>query len=159
MNNCLKCKQSTKNLKYCSRSCAAICTNKARGKKYNIKCKECQIEISVSTKNLFCSRKCAFESKIKQTFQNQRVYNPSNLRNYLKLTRGLKCEICTLTTWNNLPIPLEVDHIDGNYLNNTENNLRLICSNCHRQTPTFGAKNKGKGRYERRKRYKEGKSN
>ena len=28
-------------------------------------------------------------------------------------------------------VPLEVDHIDGNAENNSENNLRLICPNCH----------------------------
>lgn len=43
-------------------------------------------------------------------------------------------------------IPLEVDHIDGNCTNNAENNLRLVCPNCHSLSPTYRALNKGNGR-------------
>ncbi len=53
-----------------------------------------------------------------------------------------KCEICGNETWNNDLIPLELDHIDGNPYNHKLENLRLICPNCHAQTPTFRAKNK-----------------
>lgn len=48
-----------------------------------------------------------------------------------------ECSICKLKEWNSLPIPLELDHIDGNHYNQLENNLRLICPNCHAQTPTY----------------------
>jgi len=40
------------------------------------------------------------------------------------------------------PIPLELDHIDGNHQNNALDNLRLLCPNCHSLTPTFRGKNK-----------------
>lgn len=53
-----------------------------------------------------------------------------------------KCEICNNTLWNNLPIPLELDHIDGNPYNHKLENLRLICPNCHAQTPTYRSKNR-----------------
>jgi predicted HNH restriction endonuclease len=43
-------------------------------------------------------------------------------------------------------VPLEIDHIDGDAENNQENNLRLICPNCHSLTPNFRNLNKGKGR-------------
>ena len=48
-------------------------------------------------------------------------------------------------------IPLEIEHIDGNYKNNTEENLILLCPNCHSLTPTYRALNKGHGRKERYK--------
>ena len=44
-----------------------------------------------------------------------------------------------------------MDHIDGNSENNRLDNLRLICSNCDMQLPTYKAKNKGKGRKDRYK--------
>lgn len=50
-------------------------------------------------------------------------------------------------------VPLEVHHVDGNPENNKENNLRLVCSNCHALTPGFRNLNKGKGRLWRRDRY------
>ncbi len=43
-------------------------------------------------------------------------------------------------------VPLEIDHIDGDSENNKEENLRLICPNCHSLTPSFRNLNKGKGR-------------
>jgi hypothetical protein len=51
-----------------------------------------------------------------------------------------KCydETCTLTTeWNGKVISLELDHINGVNDDNQLDNLRLLCPNCHSQTPTF----------------------
>lgn len=38
--------------------------------------------------------------------------------------------------WNGKPLVLEIDHIDGNWLDNTPENLRFICANCHSQQET-----------------------
>ena len=74
----------------------------------------------------------------------------SSHRLKLKLIRdGVKeqrCEICSGTEWMGKPIPLELDHIDGNHHNNDLSNLRVICPNCHAQTDTNSGKNKGKMR-------------
>lgn len=51
--------------------------------------------------------------------------------------RGHKCEKCKNTTWLELPITLELEHIDGDNSNNTEDNLLLLCPNCHAQTKTW----------------------
>lgn len=51
-----------------------------------------------------------------------------------------KCEICDVTEWMGHPIPLELDHIDGNHFNNDLTNLRVICPNCHAQTDTHAGK-------------------
>jgi 5-methylcytosine-specific restriction endonuclease McrA len=53
-----------------------------------------------------------------------------------------RCSDCKLDTWMDQPIPLELDHIDGNHQNNALDNLRLLCPNCHSLTPTFRGKNK-----------------
>jgi len=67
----------------------------------------------------------------------------SQLLRRLKIERGWKheCAICGLAEWNEKPIPLEIDHIDGRHTNNTYTNLRAICPNCHAQTDTYKGKN------------------
>jgi len=49
-----------------------------------------------------------------------------------------KCVECGIPSeWNGKPLVLELDHVDGDKHNNVLNNLRLLCPNCHSQTPTF----------------------
>jgi hypothetical protein len=48
-----------------------------------------------------------------------------------------RCALCNLTTWRDAPVPLELDHINGNNRDNSLANLRLLCPNCHALTPTY----------------------
>ncbi len=43
-------------------------------------------------------------------------------------------------------VPLELEHVDGDWRNARPENLLLLCPNCHALTPTFKALNKGRGR-------------
>jgi len=52
-----------------------------------------------------------------------------------------QCVKCMRTRWHEQPIPLELDHINGNNGDNRLGNLRLLCPNCHAQTPTYRGKN------------------
>jgi len=81
-----------------------------------------------------------------------------HVRKYLMDKFNRSCCNCNLDTWQEQPITLEIDHKDGNPLNHAEDNLRLLCPNCHSQTSTYKAKNMGNGRHSRRQRYQEGKS-
>ena len=72
------------------------------------------------------------------------------IKQYLIYKNGHKCSICGIETWNNLPVPLVCDHIDGNYENRDISNFRNVCCNCDAQLPTYKSKNKSKGdRYNR----------
>jgi hypothetical protein len=55
-----------------------------------------------------------------------------------------RCERCGRTEWEGRPIPLELDHIDGDRTNNLLENLRLLCPNCHALTPTYRGRNIGR---------------
>jgi len=80
------------------------------------------------------------------------------VKRWLSERCGGKCEICDGIEWMGNPMPLLVDHIDGNSRNTTPNNLRMICGNCDMQTATYKGRNKGKGRFYRRERYGNGQS-
>ena len=53
-----------------------------------------------------------------------------------------ECHFCKISEWQGKPISLELDHIDGNSEDNSLENLRILCPNCHSQTPTFRGRNK-----------------
>jgi len=53
-----------------------------------------------------------------------------------------KCYICNIDEWMGKPIPLELDHINGDHDDNRLENLRIICPNCHAQTDTYRSKNR-----------------
>lgn len=48
-----------------------------------------------------------------------------------------KCGECGVgDNWNNKPLTIELDHINGINDDNRVENLRWLCPNCHSQTPT-----------------------
>ena len=75
-------------------------------------------------------------------------YGLSNhIRKYLFKKNNNKCELCN---WGEInpytkTIPLEIHHIDGNYTNNFEENLQVLCPNCHSLTSNYkNANNQGR---------------
>jgi hypothetical protein len=75
------------------------------------------------------------------------------VKRYLREKYGNKCCLCGWSEVNPKTgiVPLVADHIDGNWRNNTENNLRLICPNCDSLSPTYSGLNRGNGRKNRPK--------
>ena len=72
----------------------------------------------------------------------------THVKRYLRDKYDDKCVICFWSMVNSVTgqVPLVADHIDGNWRNNKEDNLRLICPNCDALSSTYAALNKGKGR-------------
>lgn len=125
------------------------------------KCINCGKDLHKGTK--YCSNKCQNDYIYKnyiQRWQNgtetglKGEYQISNhLRRYLFEKNNNKCELCgwgEINPFSNT-IPLEVHHIDGDYTNNKESNLQLLCPNCHSLTET--TKSRGKGHKGRKKYY------
>jgi len=127
-NICGCCGKPTNNDKFCSASCRATVTNALRPKKEKI--------------DLAAQRR----EREYQRFVDGKIAERSSLRKYLTISTGYACAHCGLSSWNNKPITLIVDHIDGNAGDNRPINLQLLCPNCNSQTPTFGGRNKGNGR-------------
>lgn len=116
----------------------------------------------ISQKKKFCNNKCQKEylyiTYIKKWKNNEvnglrGAYQTSlYIKDYLYKKYNNKCARCG---WNEINpytgnIPLEIEHIDGNYLNNKEENLILLCPNCHSLTSTYKGANRN-GRKSRKK--------
>ena len=135
-------------------------------KTYN--CLFCGKESKVSLHqkaNKYCSNTCqlSYQSKEKldewlKTGTVDTKSTPVWIKRYILEKQEGKCFTCGILDWNNKPIVFELEHRDGDSSNNTEDNLCCLCPNCHSQTSTYKAKNRGNGRHARRTRYKEGKS-
>lgn len=74
---------------------------------------------------------------------NQKYISSNPLKNRLfdENVFERKCYKCNFSIWMGEPIPLELDHINGNSQDNRLENLRILCPTCHAQTPTYRGKN------------------
>jgi len=79
------------------------------------------------------------------------VYNRLGRKEHIHVLRRallesgveFRCSECGLVEWNGEKIVLQIDHINGDTLDNRKPNLRFLCPNCHSQTKNFaGNKNK-----------------
>lgn len=122
------------------------------------RCKNCGVAV-IRLERIYCSNLCQVKmARHKKVEENSNSVGMPRLKNYLIDSHGHACEVCGISEWMGEPAPIELDHKDGNPLNNDLRNLRLICPNCHAQTKTYKGKNRGSGRYFRKERYAAGKS-
>jgi 5-methylcytosine-specific restriction endonuclease McrA len=72
-------------------------------------------------------------------FLTKDSYVSSNFLRKRLISDGVKskeCEKCKNHSWNGLPIPLELHHVNGDNADNRLENLQILCPNCHSQIPT-----------------------
>ena len=131
-----------------------------KGCKKTGNCVNCGKEIV--KKNKYCSNKCQCDYEYKiyiNRWKNGEINGlvgqygiSSMIRRYLLEKFNNKCQQCDWGEINHFTkkIPLEIHHKDGDYSNNKESNLELLCPNCHSLTETYKNANKN-GRKNRNK--------
>ena len=171
---CLYCgkeiNSSDKRKKFCNSSCAAsynnigVCRNKKSDANKNRFCLNCGKELKHQKR--YCSYKCQNEYRHKEYIRQWKngeengMSGPSgiscHIRRYFFEKYNCKCQECGwgIINTNTGKIPLQLHHIDGDSTNNAEENLQLLCPNCHSLTETFGSiKNHKSKRVDRRTKY------
>ena len=102
--------------------------------------------------HLLVNKPTNFKSKIPlvEILVKNTYYKGSDLKRRLinEVLKDDKCEICGCPNqWNNKSLTLQLDHINGDHSDNRLENLRILCPNCHSQTPTFSNKRAKKHNY------------
>lgn len=131
--------------------------NKGLSKKDVRFCGSCNSKLSYS-QDKFCSRQCKadfdYKSFIERWKDGQELGMSGkdgisgHIEKYMKLKFDNKCQTCG---WNEInknsgKVPLHIHHINGDSHDNSEENLELLCPNCHSLTENYGSMNKNSTR-------------
>lgn len=128
-------------------------------------CLNCGKELKKKKNSKYCNNKCQQEYQYHEYIKQWKSGYIDGLKGKYQLSNNLRRYIiekynnqCCKCGWNSKniytnKIPLEVHHKDGNYLNNTESNLELLCPNCHSLTNTYKNTLNHDGRKSRNKYY------
>lgn len=144
--------------KFCDHSCSASYNNKITKLKEKGNCLYCDSKLDKKNKK-YCSANHQQKYQYKITIEEWKNGNIVGyvgetkqlskwLRRYIYESRGTACSICG---WNDKhpcdgKTLTEIDHIDGDAENCTEENLRVLCPNCHSKTHTYRSRNKNSKR-------------
>lgn len=126
------------------------------------RCLNCNSILNKRT-NKYCSNKCQKEYEYKSFIKKWKNGEISGMRGKYQISLHIRRYLfekydakCCNCGWNEMNkytgmIPLEIEHKDGNFENNSEENLILICPNCHSLTSTYKGANVNHGRTARKK--------
>ena len=150
---------------FCDHSCSAsynnlgICRNGEKLPEHSY-CLNCGKEITRGRR--FCNNTCYAEYERKQYIERWKRGEETGIigkddiatavRKYMFEKNNNSCEICgwhEVNPYTGL-VPLQIHHIDGDCKNNSEENLQLLCPNCHALTENFGSRNENCTRIDKR---------
>lgn len=154
-----------KRRRFCSRSCACTANNRAHHKRGLLakggpgqypNCVQCQKPMK-SANRPTCSLRCRKlhyrSTYLQRWLQGLESGNTSEsvhmiVREWLFETRMDRCEQCGWSEVNPYTgkIPLQAEHVDGDWRNTVPENLKLLCPSCHSLTRFYGGANIGNGR-------------
>ncbi len=143
--------------RFCCKKCACSFSTKLKRREINEKIskkltgrpsqfkgrKQSKEHIEKRSKSLECKRKIISEKiKIARKFRYESLHfdelsSVGQKKRRVKEEQKFSCNRCKLFDWLGQPITLEVEHKDGNKLNNSRENLEALCPNCHSLTPTW----------------------
>jgi hypothetical protein len=129
---------------------------RVRRQRLRTTCLVCELPIG-RTSTKYCSIRCQQTQKYRDYIERWLRGEISGgtvamvsryIRRYLLELGGEQCSRCGWSEHHPITgrVPLEMDHLNGNYADNRLQNLRLLCPSCHALTPNFKALNKGNGR-------------
>lgn len=128
--------------KFCSQKCANSRNFSEETKlKKSIAMKGKVIQISPEVRKLATekAKKTSLQKYLNMPFDQLGM---ENRRRRVFEEQNHKCNKCGISEWLGKKISLELDHIDGNRLNNERSNLEGLCPNCHSITDTWRGRNK-----------------
>jgi len=138
--------------KFCAHKCRAIYWNTRRGSQ--ARGRLCVVCGKPSKRAKHCTQTCwqvaRWNAEKARLLASGVAAQPVTAKRLLTELHGRRCAVCKGDSWMGVPIPLTLDHVNGNADDNSISNLRLLCPNCHAQTPSFAGGNRGKGRLSRR---------
>jgi len=94
-------------------------------------CLRCKKEFYLNRKDkIYCCVTCKQAASVYRMCGANCNSKRKRFRIGLGNLKKIKCEICGFKPIN--LCQLDIDHMDGNKLNNDPSNLQVLCANCHR---------------------------
>ena len=143
--------------RFCSAKCSRGFSTKSKRKEINgkvsakLKGRKVSTNIKGKRRSVTWKHTEASKEKLKQRYLTRREKKLAEVP-FEMLTRDFKrivifreqngaCNHCNLSEWRGHPMPLELEHKDGDNQNDARDNLELLCHNCHALTLTWRGRN------------------